>query len=48
MKSQFADNHWKAAVTEIQTLENMDVWDVVDKPGGKNLIDGTWTLKVKQ
>jgi hypothetical protein len=31
MKSPFADEYWKAAVKEIETLEKMDCWDVVDR-----------------
>ena len=41
MKSEFCDEYWKAAVTEIETLENMNAWDVVDRPVDKNVLDGT-------
>ena len=41
MKGQFADEFWDAAVTEIQTLEEMDAWDVVDRPTDKNVLDST-------
>ena len=41
MKGQFADKFWDAVVTEIQTLEEMDAWDVVDRPTDKNVLDST-------
>ena len=46
MTSEFADDYWKAAVTDIETLENMNAWDVVDRPVDKNVLDGTWAFKV--
>ena len=48
MKSPFADEYWKAAVKEIETLEKMGVWDVVDRPEGVNVIDSTWAFKLKR
>ena len=30
MNGPFADDFWKAAVTEIETLEGMGAWDIVD------------------
>eukprot|EP00956_Cyclotella_meneghiniana_P037256 scaffold136161_cov36-Cyclotella_meneghiniana.AAC.1 len=45
MKSPFADEHWIAAQKEINTLEKMGVWDVVDQPEGANVIDSTWAFK---
>ena len=47
-KSKFADEYWKAAVTEIETLENMNTWDVVDRLIDKNVLDGTCAFKVKR
>ena len=47
MKSPFADEYWKAAVKEIETLKKMGVWDVVDCPEGVNFIDSTWAFKLK-
>ena len=44
----FADEYWKAAVTEIETLENMNAWDVIDRPVDKNVLGGTWAFKVKR
>jgi hypothetical protein len=47
MKSPFADKNWRAAVKEIETLEKMGVWDVVDHPEGVNDVDSTWAFKIK-
>jgi len=41
MKSNVADEYWKAAVKEIETLEKIGVWDVVDCPEGANVVDST-------
>ena len=46
MKIQFSDTYWKAAVTKIKTLEDMDACDVVYESEGKNVLDKTWTFKV--
>ena len=48
MRGPFADDYWKAAITEIETLENMGAWDVVDRPENGNVIDSTWAFKVKR
>jgi hypothetical protein len=48
MKSPFADEYWKAAVKEIETLEKMGCWDVVDRPEGVHTIDSTWAFKIKR
>ena len=48
MKSPFADEYWKAAVKEIETLEKMGVWEVVDRPEGANVIDSTWAFRIKR
>jgi len=48
MKSPFADEYWKAAVKEIETLEKMGVWEVVGRPEGANVIDYTWSFTIKR
>ena len=45
MNGPFADNFWKAAVTEIETLEGMGAWDIVDRQPEMNVIDLTWAFK---
>ena len=48
MDSEFAEEFWKAAVTEIETLEAMGAWEVVDKTDEMNVIDSTWAFKIKR
>ena len=48
MNGPFADEYWKAAVTEIETLQGMDAWNVVDKTDDMNVIDSTWAFKLKR
>jgi hypothetical protein len=35
-------------VKEIETLEKMGCWDVVDRPEGDHTIDSTWAFKNKR
>ena len=48
MKGQFADEFLDAAVTEIQTLEEMDAWNVVYKLTDKSILDSTWAFRFKR
>ena len=48
INDQFVGQYWKTACQEVATLEGMDVWDMVDKPHDKTLIDSTWEFKFKQ
>jgi hypothetical protein len=48
MNSTFADEYWKAACKEIETLEKMGAWEVVDIAEGMNVIDSTWAFKLKR
>ena len=47
MDSEFAEEFWKAAVTEIETLEAIGAWEVVDETKGMNIINSTWAFKIK-
>ena len=47
MKSPFADEYWKAAVNEIETLEKIVVWDVVHHVEGANVVGSTWVFIIK-
>ena len=38
MNSQFADEYWEAAVTEIETLEFMKAWEVVEQQDDMNVL----------
>ncbi len=50
MRGPFADEYWKAAIKEINTLEGMGAWDVVDRPKDpeSNVIKSTWAFKLKR
>ena len=48
MSGPFADDYWRAAVTEIGTLESMRAWDIVDRKDDMNIIDSTWAFKLKR
>ena len=48
MKGEFADEFWKAACLEIETLEGMEAWEVVDEKEDMNVIDSTWAFKVNR
>ena len=40
--------YWKAAETEIETLQKKDCWDVVDREDWMNVLPGTWAFKCKR
>jgi len=48
MSGPFKEEYWKAAVKEIETLESMDVWEVVDRTDDMNVIDSIWAFKLKR
>lgn len=48
MSGPFKEEFWKAAVKEIETLESMMAWEVVDREDDMNVIDGTWAFKIKR
>jgi hypothetical protein len=48
MNGPFKDEYWKAAVKEIETLEAMDAWEVVDRDDEMNVIDSIWAFKLKR
>ena len=49
MNGPFKEEYWKAALKEIETLESMDVWEVVDRDDTTmNVIDSIWAFKLKQ
>ena len=39
MKGLFAEEFWKAAVVELETLEGMGAWEIVDQTDDMNVID---------
>ena len=48
MKGPFAKEFWKAAVVELETLEGMGAWEIVDQTDDMNVIDSTWAFKLKR
>jgi hypothetical protein len=48
MSGPFKEEYWKAAVKEIETLEEMGAWEVVDRKDGMNVIESIWAFKVKR
>jgi hypothetical protein len=43
----FAEEYWEAACIEIETLENIDAWSVVDRTDDMNMLPSTWAFKCK-
>ena len=39
---------WDACKIEYNTLQDMDVWDLVDRESWMNAIPGTWAFKIKR
>ncbi|KAL7461716.1 hypothetical protein ACHAXS_002131 [Conticribra weissflogii] len=48
MNGPFADDYWKVAEKESDTLEGMGAWDGVECENGMNLNNGTWVSKCKR
>ena len=48
MNGPNADGFWKAAETELNTLQSMGVWDVVEREQWMNVLPSTWAFKVKR
>ena len=48
MNGPFADEYWKAACNELETLEVMVAWDVVGSEDDMNVIRSTWDFQSKQ
>jgi Reverse transcriptase (RNA-dependent DNA polymerase) len=40
--------YWKACEKEIQTLENKECWDIIDKENWMNVLPGTWAFRCKR
>ena len=48
MNVKFVDEYWDAAVSEIETLESMKAWEVVDREDDMNVIRSTQAFKLKR
>ena len=47
MHGPFADEYWKAAVTEAETMEAINTWEIVDNTEDMNALQSTWLFKLK-
>ena len=48
MNGPFAEEYWKAAVLEVETLEEMDTWNVVERTDDMKPLPVTWALRAKR
>ncbi len=49
MNGPFKKDYWKAALKEIETLETMDAWEVVNRDDeNMHVIDSIWAFKLKR
>ena len=48
MKGPFAEEYWRAAEVEVETLERIKAWTVVEREAGMNVLPGTWAFKLKR
>ena len=47
MNGPFVDEYWQDECTELETLEGMGDWYVVDSEDDMNFIWSTWDFKLK-
>ena len=48
MNGPFNEDYWKAAVKELDTLEDIYAWDVVNQTDDMNVIDSISAFKLKR
>lgn len=48
MNGPFAEEYWQAACVEVETLEEMDAWEVVYRTDEMNILPSTWAFKCKR
>ena len=48
MNGPFASEYWEAACIEIETLERMEAWDVVERTDDMKVLPSTWAFKCKR
>ena len=48
MNGPFKEEYWKAACKEIETLVEMEAWEVINRKEGMNVIDSIWAFKLKR
>ena len=42
MNGPFDDEYWQSTCTELETIEGVEAWDVVDTEYDMNVIISTW------
>jgi hypothetical protein len=47
MNGPYAEGYWKAAEKEIKTLEDMNVWETVQRQPWMNVLPSTWAFRRK-
>ena len=47
MNGPFAGEYWEAAGTEVETLERMKAWEVVERKVSMNFLSSAWEFKCK-
>lgn len=48
MNGPFADAYWGAACAEVETLEKINAWEVVEREINMNILSSTWVFKCKR
>ena len=48
MNGPFSDEYWEAAGTQVDTLERIKAWEVVEREVSINVMSSTWAFKCKQ
>jgi hypothetical protein len=48
MSGPFKEEYWQAVVKEIETLESIDAWEIVDHTNDMNVISSIWAFKLKR
>ena len=48
MNGPFREEYWNTACKEIETLEEMDAWGVVDRRDDMNVLEVIWAFKLKR
>ena len=43
-----SEGFWKAMNTELETLERIDAWLVVERKPEMNVLDSVWVYKIKK
>ena len=48
MRGPYKKEFWESALSELKTLNSMDVWDVVDRQPWMHVLKSTWVFKIKR